>query len=101
MSNDAVLQKKHDYMAGVLYDLLLSTDKSEEYGSLFNKMGMNIRRTTHAQLHKIANYFAEFILQDLPKNSRTLSDAATDRITNTCLAKALEKFVNEQEAATA
>ena len=101
MNSDSVLQKKHALMSEYLYELLISTDKSEEYGPLFNSMGLSLRRTTHSQLRKIADYFADFILQELDGRSKAVSDVATDKITADCLNKALEKFINEQEESRA
>lgn len=82
--------EKQKLMAELLYNVLISTDRSEEFAVNFLKMTIKKRRMANGEIKKLSFIFAETLLYKLEKEND--SEGNREKIINESLHETLKKY---------
>lgn len=95
MKTDALSEFK-EFIADVLYQHLVSTDKSNELAIDFLKMRVKQRRMTYNEIRKLSRLYADFVTEALvASGSPNPGPKDKEKITRESIDKAWKKYDGE------
>lgn len=86
-----------DFIADVLYQNLVSADKSTEIGIEFLKMNIKKRRLTYNQIRKITYFYADRLIESLESLGKEPNKKEKSDMIQDALYTAWKKYTEEAD----